>query len=139
MWYAPRPDPAAIVRMDECRKKWDLTPLVIHDNYLINLAASDLAIRKKSINAFRGEVESAILIGAEYLVMHPGSAKGYTVEEAIETFTDSIAEACEGLSGKHLEILFENTAGQGSVLGSRFEELAELRRRAAPKLDFEIG
>ena len=139
MWFAPQPDPAAITRMAECREKWDLTPLVIHDNYLINLAASDLAIRKKSIGAFRGEVERAIAIGAEYLVLHPGSAKGYTPEEAIATFTDSIIEACEGLTSKHLKILFENTAGQGSVLGSKFEELAELRRRAASKIDFEIG
>lgn len=139
MWFAPQPDPAAIVRMAECRQKWDLTPLVIHDNYLINLAASDLAIRKKSINAFRGEVERAIAIGAEYLVMHPGSAKGYSAKEAIATFTASIIEACDGLSSKHLQILFENTAGQGSVLGSKFEELAELRRRAAGKVDFGIG
>ena len=139
MWYAPKPDPAAIARMSECRAKWDLTPLVIHDNYLINLAASDPEIRKKSIGAFRGEVERANAIGAEYLVMHPGSAKGYTVEEAIATFTDSIIEACDGLSSKHLQILFENTAGQGSVLGSKFEELAELRRRTLSKIDFEIG
>ena len=139
MWFAPQPNPEAIARMAECRQKWDLAPLVIHDNYLINLAASGLAIRKKSIDAFRGEVERAILIGAEYLVMHPGSAKGYTVEEAIATFTDSIIEACQGLSSKHLQILFENTAGPGSVLGSKFEELAELRRRAASKVEFEIG
>ena len=139
MWFAPQPNPEAIQRMAECRKQWDMAPLVIHDNYLINLAASDLVIRKKSIDAFRGEVARAIAIGAEYLVMHPGSAKGHTVEEAITTFTDSFIEATKGLSSKHLQILFENTAGQGSVLGSKFEELAELRRRAAPKVDFEIG
>ena len=139
MWFAPQPDPAAIKRMADCRAKWEMAPLVIHDNYLINLAASDLVIRKKSINAFRGEVERAIAIGAEYLVMHPGSAKGYSTEEAITTFTDSIIEATEGLSSKHLQILFENTAGQGSVLGSKFEELAELRRRSQSKVDFGIG
>ena len=139
MSYAPIPNPEAIVRMAECRAKWDLTPLVIHDNYLINLAASDSVIRKNSIDAFRLEVLSAIAIGAEYLLMHPGSAKGYTVEEAIATFTDSIVEACEGLSSKHLQILLENTAEQGSALGSKFEELAELRRRAASKVNFEIG
>ena len=135
MWYAPIPNPEAIVRMAECRAKWDLTPLVIHDNYLINLAASDPVIRKKSIDAFRLEVLSAIAIGAEYLVMHPGSAKGYTAEEAIATFTDSIVVACQGIGSKHLQILFENTAGQGSLLGSRFEELAELRYRSSPKID----
>ena len=63
-------DPADVKLLNAARKKHDLTPLVIHDSYPINLASREPAIRTSSIAAFRGEIERAIAIGAEYLVMH---------------------------------------------------------------------
>ena len=65
------------------RDRHDIRPLVIHDSYLINLAAPPSEIREKSIDAFQGEIERALLIGAEYLVAHPGNYKGLTVEQGI--------------------------------------------------------
>ena len=65
MWRASMPSPEDIRRLRAVRERLDLTPLVIHDNYLINLAAADPAIRAKSIAAFRGEIERALAIGAE--------------------------------------------------------------------------
>ncbi len=139
MWRASMPSPEDIRRLRAVRERLDLTPLVIHDNYLINLAAADPAIRAKSIAAFRGEIERALAIGAEYLVMHPGSYKGQSLEGGIATLIDSLASAARGLRGSSLTILFENTAGSGSAIGSRFEELAELRRGASSAIDFEAG
>ena len=75
MWRASAPNPADVQLLNRVRDKLDLKPLVIHDNYLINLASIDPAIRSKSILAFRGELERAAAIGAEYLVAHPGSYK----------------------------------------------------------------
>src|SRR5664279_1772962 len=85
MWRAAPQDPAQVAEMKVERAQNDLAPLVIHDSYLINLAAFDPEIRAKSIAGFRGELERASARGAEYLVMHPGSAKGYdSLEQALE-------------------------------------------------------
>ena len=138
MWRAALPDPEAVKRMKEARERLDLTPLVIHDNYLINMAAADPALRARSISAFRGEIERASIIGAEYLVLHPGSYKGQTLEASLETLIASLAEAARGLSGS-LTLLLENTAGSGSAIGSRFEELAYLRREVSSKIDLDVG
>src|SRR5256714_10786983 len=57
------------------RAETGITPVVIHANYLINLAAADPIIREKSIASFREECERGVALGADYLVVHPGSAK----------------------------------------------------------------
>jgi deoxyribonuclease-4 len=139
MWRAVAPSLPAIALLRQAREKHDLHPLVIHDNYLINLAAADAGIRRNSIAAFRGELERAILIGAEYLVAHPGSYKGQSLEQAMLTLVESLAEAARGIRSKQLTLLWENTAGQGSAIGSRLEEIGALRQLAAARVDFEIG
>src|SRR4051812_26761463 len=80
-WKASVPSGPAIELLNKAREKYDLYPLVIHDNYLINLASADEEIRRKSIEAFRGELVRGIAMGAEYLVAHPGNYKGKTVEQ----------------------------------------------------------
>src|SRR4029077_14469395 len=62
--------------MNRLRAKYDLKPLVIHTNYLVNLASSNELFLQKSVEAFRGEVERALAMCAEYLVLHPGSFRG---------------------------------------------------------------
>ena len=139
MWRARMPSAEEIARLRAARERYDLNPLVVHDNYLINLAAADAGLRRRSVAAFRGELERAAAIGAEYLVAHPGSSAGQSVEEAIERAAESIAEAARGLALDGVVLLLENTAGSGAALGSRFEELAEIRRRAASRVELEIG
>src|SRR5712692_10510642 len=63
-------------QMKRLREKYDLKPLVIHTNYLVNLASTTELFLKKSIEAFRGEIERALALCAEYLVLHPGSFRG---------------------------------------------------------------
>ena len=125
--------------MREVRARLDLRPLVIHANYLINLCSIDPVNRPKSVTAFRGEAERAIVIGAEYLVVHPGSSKDQTPESAIEAFSVALAEACQGLESDHLTILLENTAGQGNVLGSKLAELSAMELLARPNVGLKIG
>ncbi len=83
--------------MNRLREQHDLTPLVIHDSYLINLAAPPSVIREKSIDGFRGELERALLIGADYLVTHPGNYKGMTVEQGMLNVAEAIALAWRGV------------------------------------------
>ncbi len=139
MWRAGLPDPAAASRLRALREKHDLRPLVIHDNYLINLASCDEALRVKSTAAFRGELERALVIGAEYLVAHPGNCRGYSAAEGIIAVVRSLTEAAADLNTAGLKVLLENTAGSGAALGSRFEELRAMRDYASEFTDLEIG
>jgi deoxyribonuclease-4 len=138
-WRASRLDPAEIRDLERTRERFDLFPLAIHDSYLINLASCEPPVRRSSISAFRGEVERAIAIGAEYLVMHPGSCKGQSLEQGIMNVIDGLAESTEGLSSSKLTILLENTVGAGGQIGSRFEELAAIRQLAQDRLEIRVG
>ena len=139
MWRAGVPDPAQVRLLQQARDKHDLFPLVIHDNYLINLASCSETLRAQSVAAFRGEIERALLIGAEYLVTHPGNCKGHSVEQGIYEAVRSLVEAARGLDTRKLTVLLENTAGSGAALGSRLEELAMIREYAGHFTDLAIG
>ena len=114
--------------MSRLRTQYDLKPLVIHANYLVNLASSTEAFLEKSIVAFRGEVERALSLCAEYLVLHPGSFRGTNREQGLLRTAAAIAAATEGLDLTHggLTILIENTAGSEFSLGGSFEQVAEV-------------
>lgn len=138
MWSARPLAPEEIARFRAARERLGLDPLVVHDNYLINLAAADPALRRRSVAAFRDELRRAAALGADYLVAHPGSFAGQSLEEGIDQVARSLIEATRGLKLDGLTLLIENTAGSGAALGSRFAELAEIRRRAG-EADLEIG
>lgn len=139
MWRASPPAPSAVRLLDRARERYDLRPLIIHDNYLINLASCSEPLRKQSTAALRGEIERALAIGAEYLVAHPGNCKGHSVEQGIYAVVRSLAEAAQDLDTAKLTVLLENTAGSGAALGSRFEELSVMRQFAAELTDLKIG
>ncbi|MEQ1884630.1 MAG: deoxyribonuclease IV [Bryobacteraceae bacterium] len=138
-WKASPPSAPAIAALNRAREKYDLAPLVIHDNYLINLASADPVIRKKSVDAFRGELERAIAIGAEFLVAHPGNYKGQTVEQGILAFLEGVGEASAGLKFEKLMLLAECTAGAGAQIGGRFEELNAIREFAPKFTELPVG
>jgi deoxyribonuclease-4 len=117
--------------MSRLREKYDLKPLVIHTNYLVNLASITPVFLKKSIEAFRGEVERALELCAEYLVLHPGSFRGADREAGLMQTAAAIAAATQGLDlvKGGLTILIENTAGAEYSLGGSFEQVAEVLER----------
>ena len=117
--------------MSRLRASYDLKPLVIHTNYLVNLASSNELFLQKSIEAFRGEVERALSLCAEYLVLHPGSFRGADREQGLLRTAAAIAAATQGLNLAHggLTILIENTAGSEFSLGGSFEQVAEILDR----------
>jgi deoxyribonuclease-4 len=138
-WKASVPSVPAIKLLNTAREKFDLTPLIIHDNYLINLASANEGIRKQSIEAFRGELTRGIAIGAEYLVAHPGNYKGQTIEQGILHFLEGIAAAAEGLKFDKLMLLVECTAGAGAQIGGRLEELHIIREYASKMTHLPVG
>ena len=110
------------------REKYDLKPLVIHTNYLVNLASTTPLFLKKSIEAFRGEIERALALCADYLVLHPGSFRGADREEGLLRTAAAINASTTGLDlvKGGLTILIENTAGAEYSLGGSFEQVAEV-------------
>jgi deoxyribonuclease-4 len=114
--------------MTRLREKYGLSPLVIHANYLVNLAGGNTEFHAKSVVAFRGEVERALALWADFLVLHPGSFRGGSREEGLRRAALGIEQAVDGLdlTGGKLRILIENTAGSEFSLGGNFEQVAEL-------------
>jgi deoxyribonuclease-4 len=128
MWRAAAVKPEDAAKMRALRAQHDVGPVAIHASYLINLCSQTETVRENSTAAFRGEVERALALGAEYLVLHPGSWKGLTREEGLRLAAQSIERAIDGLDwqGKNFKILIENTAGAEFSLGGKLEQVAEL-------------
>ena len=139
MWRAVLPCPADVAALRQARTRFDLNPLAVHVNYLINLAAADPVVRARSIAAFRGELERAAMIGADYLVLHPGSYKGQTPREGIAALADGLRAAADGLLHPRPMVLIENTVGCGAQLGGSLAELRAIRRTALATSDLAIG
>ena len=97
-------------------------PVVSHASYLINLAAPDQTLREKSIAALEDELARGDQLGLEGVVLHPGAYTTSTETDGIQRIAEGIAGAQSRQSGSTL-LLLEHTAGQGTMLGHRFEQL----------------
>ena len=112
--------------MSKWRDDWaasKLGPLVIHDSYLINLAAPVAETLEKSIAAMIDEIERAELMGCDYLVTHCGAHLGSGEEAGVEQLASSLMQCLEKTSGARVKIALEITAGQGTCLGGPFEHI----------------
>src|SRR6266705_1998317 len=103
-----------------------LGPLVIHANYLINLASAQRMLQTRSIQALQDEIVRALALGADFLVVHPGARGEATTGQAISTIIESVKQASKRTPMGGLRILIENTAGMGSAVGARLEEGGEI-------------
>jgi len=128
-WRATPPSPQTCSELRRRRAEFDLHPLVVHANYLINLAGREGELLQRSRQGLRGEIERAVALGAEYLVLHPGSTMGEDRATALERWEEGVRVAFRGLERSELTLLVENTAGGGDRLGGTFVEVAELLDR----------
>jgi deoxyribonuclease-4 len=126
--------PSQCEALRDLRQKYGLGPVAIHTSYLVNLASATPLFHRKSVKAFRGELERAVALCAEFLVLHPGSFRGRSREEGLELVARSIAEAAEGveLEKSNLRVLIENTAGAEFSLGGSFDQVAQLLEYLRP-------
>jgi deoxyribonuclease-4 len=128
-WKAAPVKPEDAAKMRELRAKHEIGPISIHASYLINLCSQTESVRVNSTAAFRGEVERALALGAEFLVLHPGSWKGLTRDEGLRLAAQSIERAIDGIDfgpTPDFRILIENTAGAEFSLGGKLEQVSEL-------------
>jgi deoxyribonuclease-4 len=108
------------------REELRMGPLVVHANYLINLASPERMLQTRSIQAFHDEIVRALALGADFLVVHPGGRGEATAGQAISTVVESVKQASKRAPMGELRILIENTAGMGTAVGSRLEEIGEI-------------
>jgi deoxyribonuclease-4 len=102
----------------------DVRVTMAHDSYLINLASPDPLLRRRSIESFVAELQRCEALGLNILVSHPGNHMG-DLESGLHRNADAITEALERVPGRCI-IALEGTAGSGTSLGARFEELARI-------------
>ncbi|MHC4562150.1 MAG: deoxyribonuclease IV [Planctomycetota bacterium] len=125
----------AVRRFRAVRRRVGISPVVAHGSYLVNLAGAP-DVRRKSIKALADELDRCGRLGADYLVIHPGSnpdrAKGMGL---IAAALNDIMTACRH---RRTMILLETTSRAGNTIGGRFEELAEILRRLRRKSRFGV-
>jgi deoxyribonuclease IV len=136
-WMAKPLSIEDVLLFRKTRKLTTISPVLIHCNYLVNLSTADEIFLTKSRESFREEVERALVLAVDYLVVHPGSARGACEADAIAMCAQSLKIACKGLKLGPLRILLENTAGQGECIGHRFEHLRAIMD-ACPRLPLGV-
>lgn len=114
-----------------------LEAVVSHDSYLINLASPDAVLRARSIESFRSELERSRALGLRAVVSHPGNYMDDR-EAGLERNASSYAACLQSVPGE-LEVWIEGTAGSGTALGARFEELRDLRDALPDEIRTRVG
>ena len=108
------------------QKATGIVTVIAHDSYLLNLGSPDERLRKKSIQAFIEEMERCETLSVPYLIAHPGAHMGAGEQEGIKTIARSLSEIHSACPGYTVKITLEITAGQGSTLGYRFEQIRDI-------------
>jgi len=104
----------------------EIAPTIAHDSYLINLASGPGDVLTKSLGAFRDELERAEAFGIEFLVSHPGAHLGEGVDVGIKRLIENLDIIHQELPGYKVRTAIETTAGQGTYLGDKFEQIAQI-------------
>lgn len=127
-WGTARLDDEAVQRFIDARDASGIAPVFIHGKYLMNLASADAKIFKTSSSTLRSSLNIAGRIGAQGVIFHTGSHKGM----GLEAVFDQICEAATRVLGETPEetwMIFENSAGGGGTIGSKFGDLGQIIKR----------
>ena len=136
-WREPPLGDEHVGRFRDAVARHRLETVVAHDSYLINLASPDPVLRARSIESFKRELERSRALGLRAVVSHPGNYIGER-DAGLERNARGYAECLAAVSGD-LEVWIEGTAGSGTALGARFEELRALRDALPPDVRKRVG
>lgn len=126
-WRAPAISPEQAEKFKQVVRESGFTKTVAHDSYLINLAAEPGSdVLAKSRAAFRAEIERAEALGVDFLVSHPGAHVGAGEEVGLARLIESLDLIHQETAGANVRVAIETTAGQGTYLGGRFEQIARI-------------
>jgi len=129
-WFARPLLPEEIRAFLEHRQRGELLSIFAHSSYLINLATTNPQFLESSIRALSEELTRADQLELPFLVLHPGAHLGAGVEAGLNRIVESINRVFEGIPRVKTQIALETTAGQGSCLGHRFEQIAYIIENA---------
>jgi deoxyribonuclease-4 len=123
-WRFPNHDPKDLDAFRERRAELDM-PAFVHSLYLVNLAAPDDEIYKKSVDTMRSTMDAACAIDADGVVFHVGSHLGAGLETGVKRAVPALEQVLERCN-ERTWLLMENSAGAGGTIGRSIEELAVL-------------
>lgn len=122
---APELTPEVISAFKESMVKCQMSDVFVHTPFYINYASADNRIRHSTVAIVRDELERASLLGAKYVMTHLGSAGELSEAEASEKVAEMVKKTLDGYTGS-AELLLENAAGSGKIIGATFSQLAEI-------------
>ena len=125
MWRPTEHAPEQVERFRTRREEAHIASVVCHALYLVNLATSDRAMRKKSVAAMRASLETAAAIGADGVVFHVGSHLGDGIARGMKRAVPPLRDLLE-LTDERLWLILENSAGAGGTMGRSVDELASI-------------
>ncbi len=124
-WAAPKLDENDVAKFRRDTRTSKICPVFAHAPYLPNLAAVDPEIRKLSIAAITDDLKRCAILGIKFLVVHVGKALGADEKVAFKKVADNLNRILK-IAENQVMVLLENTAGMGSEIGYRFEQIAEI-------------
>lgn len=125
--WATRPyTPEEVQSFHQNQKQTGIVMVIAHDSYLLNLGCPDESLRRKSIGAFIDELERCETLAIPYLIAHPGAHLGAGEDIGLKTIGRSLDEVHASCAGYNVKVALEITAGQGSCLGYRFEQIRNI-------------
>lgn len=119
-------------------QKTGLKHIMSHSSYLINLGSPKQENLVKSRAAFASEIDRCLALGLDYLNFHPGAALDSTEQQCLDQIIESVLSMEKQLAGSDLTLVFETTAGQGSVVGYNFEQLGYLVKGVSDKINIGV-
>jgi deoxyribonuclease-4 len=125
-WAARNITPAEARQFCEALERWGIAHPIAHDSYLINLASPDRDLWRKSVDALTAELRRADILGIPYVVTHPGAYTSGSEAAGLRNVVRALNEVHSPSRGLRCRCLLETTAGQGTSLGWRFEQLARI-------------
>ena len=125
-WASKPLNKEEIAQFHANRKETGITSVVAHDSYLLNLGSPDATLRQRSVAAFIDEMERCEVLGVSNLIAHPGAHVGAGELEGIKTIAKSLDEIHKACPKFTVKVTLEITAGQGSNLGYRFEQISAM-------------
>lgn len=115
-----------------------LQKIMSHDSYLINLGSPDPESLLKSRKAFKEEAQRCLQLGVDFLNFHPGAALKDDPQLCLDRICESILELEPLLAKGHTRLLLETTAGQGSSVGNRFEQLSYIIEKVEKRVPIGV-
>ena len=123
---------------EKAKRETDITHIMSHTSYLINLGSPKHDMIIKSRNAFKEELHRCHLLNIDYLVFHPGAAVGSTEKECLDKVVESLIDISPLAKKGKTRLLIETTAGQGTNIGYSFEQLGYIIKKTNNKLPIGI-